>query len=749
MNRDPNFDVDTTLDWYLARTDLRLSADERDQLRTQHLPALQVLTEANPQTFLRIANAAIRETSGLADLDDLARRCLRELRDNPHLRRSASRLASPLADQQFLEPSLERLVGPAITRWEAWLPSSWQFFKSPPLDGLIGADLGMLNPEDRVMLWFVRPWTAEDVRELAEQAEDNARYWTTDGLHIEGRRSTGSELLDTIHRCITLWDSFKDHFGVRVLDDEPGFQSVLQVGLVLPLLRSEPELRLLRRLWDRFVSKAPIPPGFRRLHLTASRVHPILAEQQLGSRGALLSAIPPRTPASERLLNGDMSQRIRSLLTVPDIRSRRSEPLVMDSDQRKLATERTASGYRRVLGPAGSGKSLILAARAAHLVAEERRVLVLSFNITLKPYLRELYLRHAAQLQVNAIDATHGAKFLHFHGYLKELASLFPDLAAEWSNISSRSDTDEAEEKFGGQGPNTEAMIALASRSLQRTGPMFDAVLVDEGQDWEPAWWDIVRKSHRSGGECLLVADATQDLYGRSGLWSDAIRVSAGFSGEPKKLTGSHRLHPNVIDLLAAYASVFLDGDLDLPTRPQQLRTTMDTPPTLRLVRSEPHRIVTDAAHEIAHAHRFIESRDDLSIPDILFTVDRHDVGEQISVKLEMAHHLKVQDVFRLSGPGHTWVRDRQKKLEFGSLEHPIKGTTIHSAKGWESRAVVAVLSEDDESADVDRRHRALYVAISRLKAFASGSIFTLVTCTDAYDTFLTEHGFVDASPVA
>ncbi len=688
----------------------------------------------------------MRETNCRISLDDLARRCLQELRVNPHLRRSAARPGTVLANQEFFDPSLESLVGSAIKNWEAWLPDSWHFFKSPPSDGLFGPELAMLKAEERVIFWFIRTWNAQDIRELIQQADDNARYWAAESFAARGNR-TGSELLDTIHQCVTLWDSFKDHFGVRVLDDEPGFASVLQVGLILPLLRSEQELQLLRSQWDAFVTKAPISRGFRRLHMTASRVHPILTAEHLGSRDALLGALPPQTPASAHLFGSETSQRIRSLLTVPDLRIRRSQPLEMDSDQQSLATERTASGYRRILGPAGSGKSLVLAARAAHLVAEGKRVLVLSFNITLKPYLRELYLRHAAQLQVGANDAAHGAKFLHFHGYLKELASLFPDLSAEWSSIARSGESHEVSDEGREGGPNTEAMLALALQSLERTGPMFDAVLVDEGQDWEPSWWDIVRRSHTAGGECLLVADSTQDLYGRSGLWTDAIRVSAGFSGSPKRLSGSHRLHPVVIDLLAAFAREFLDTDSDPPTRPQQLHTMMDAPPTLRLIRSAPHRVVADAAHEVAYAHRFIESRDDLSIPDILFTVDRHDVGEQISVELEMKHHLRVQDVFRSSGPKADWIRDRRKKLDFASLEHPIKGTTIHSAKGWESRAVIAVLSEDDEPVDVNDRHRALYVAISRLKAFSSGSIFTLVTSTDAYSDFLITHGFVDANP--
>ena len=62
----------------------------------------------------------------------------------------------------------------------------------------------------------------------------------------------------------------------------------------------------------------------------------------------------------------------------------------LDPRQYQIATTRTATGYRRVKGPAGSGKSLAIAARAAMLACEGKQVLVCTYNITLYNYLSSL-----------------------------------------------------------------------------------------------------------------------------------------------------------------------------------------------------------------------------------------------------------------------------------------------------------------------------------------------------------------------
>ena len=60
----------------------------------------------------------------------------------------------------------------------------------------------------------------------------------------------------------------------------------------------------------------------------------------------------------------------------------------------------------------------------------------------------------------------------------------------------------------------------------------FDAVLVDEGQDMLPSWWEALRLvvKDEPDGEMLLVADRGQDVYLRNPVWTEEAMLGGGFS---------------------------------------------------------------------------------------------------------------------------------------------------------------------------------------------------------------------------
>src|SRR5262249_12264096 len=114
-------------------------------------------------------------------------------------------------------------------------------------------------------------------------------------------------------------------------------------------------------------------------------------------------------------------------------------------------------------------------------------------------------------------------------------------------------------------------MPALAEEAVMRPGvAKYDAILVDEGQDYRPNWWDALRKACKPDGEMLLVADATQDVYGTATAWTDDVMDGAGFRGEWAKLSVSYRLPPRALDMAREFAQRFLPNEtLDLP-EPEQ-----------------------------------------------------------------------------------------------------------------------------------------------------------------------------------
>lgn len=92
-------------------------------------------------------------------------------------------------------------------------------------------------------------------------------------------------------------------------------------------------------------------------------------------------------------MSEELAEELRRWLREPAHSVEQRRPLVLDAQQRSLAEDRTMTGFRRVRGPAGSGKSAILARRAALLSDDGKDVLVVSFNHTLRTYLQDLTVR--------------------------------------------------------------------------------------------------------------------------------------------------------------------------------------------------------------------------------------------------------------------------------------------------------------------------------------------------------------------
>ena len=61
--------------------------------------------------------------------------------------------------------------------------------------------------------------------------------------------------------------------------------------------------------------------------------------------------------------------------------------------------------------------------------------------------------------------------------------------------------------------------------------PRYDAILVDEGQDFRPSWWQTLRLALKADGEMILVADKTQNIYATAAAWTEDTMANAGFRG--------------------------------------------------------------------------------------------------------------------------------------------------------------------------------------------------------------------------
>ena len=319
-----------------------------------------------------------------------------------------------------------------------------------------------------------------------------------------------------------------------------------------------------------------------------------------GTEDMLEGGLKRRIPLLKR--DGHMVMRphhaddMRKWLVEPDYAKIQREPLVMDSNQRTMANTRTQSGYRRIKGPAGSGKSVVLAGRAARLASEGKSVLIVSFNITLWHYLHDMIVRGLRDLVVDGKSVPKpmsGVTFTHFHGWSKKVCQhkrierlgfldRYSKIMKPIAEIHNNSSLDAKEKKrriSAISGPilndKVPRLAGEAARTLRKF-EQFDAVLVDEGQDFLPQWWDALRETCRPDGEMVLVADVTQDVYGTARNWTEEVMSGAGFKGPWAQLKVGYRVPSAALGLASDFATRYLPAESrDLP-EPDQANLELD-----------------------------------------------------------------------------------------------------------------------------------------------------------------------------
>ena len=227
---------------------------------------------------------------------------------------------------------------------------------------------------------------------------------------------------------------------------------------------------------------------------------------------------------------------------------KQNTPLILNSYQKNIVAEPKLR-YRRIKGPAGSGKSLIVAARAAELADRGMHVLVVCFNITLIKYLRDLSLRY----NLNRLElGTYKRKieFVNYHFWCKRICQKY-NYGKKYNELWKEKDG------FSTDHILNEKLSKLVQDMYQKNSliPKYDAILVDEGQDFFSIWWQTLRHAVKKDGEMILAADITQNIYLRDISWTDGEMNKAGFRGpwnKPKSKT-SHRLPAKLIPYLEEF----------------------------------------------------------------------------------------------------------------------------------------------------------------------------------------------------
>lgn len=349
----------------------------------------------------------------------------------------------------------------------------------------------------------------------------------------------------------------------------------------------------------------------------------------------------------------------------------------------KLVEENpTGERFRRIRGGSGTGKTFAVAARAARLAAEGKRSIILTFGSTLPRWIR-----HVADARCEEAGADPAlVTITSFHTFCARVVD----------------DGEKAGLRTQGS-PKARWPVAIIERCEQvfRAGGnvaerhRFDAVLVDEGQDFEPEWWNILR-THvvRPDGEMLIAQDPTQDLYERlvwTSMGDDRWR-DLGIESNWIELTAPIRLPTRPLGIIQRFAH---DTGRALVSAPATPDPSFGDPVSGQIAWIDVDRVSVvgrAVGHEVV---RILRSNPDLKPSDVTFLCDYHHDGVAAAAIIKRAgfpvHHLFSRN-----------PRDRAiRKARFDPHAFAVTGSTVHAFKGCESPIVVMSIGHDDKSREL------------------------------------------------
>lgn len=381
----------------------------------------------------------------------------------------------------------------------------------------------------------------------------------------------------------------------------------------------------------------------------------------------------------------------------------------LDDKQRSLITNRSKSGYRRVRGSAGSGKTIVAAARAVEVAAEGKSVLVVLYNRTMAARMRSLV--EECILLTEQHDALSRIQIYHIHALFKKII--------EWGGQNVPIKNPETSFELYNKTLFESAKEAVKQEAGERI-PYFDCIIVDEGQDFSLPWWQFLRTICEPGttedglakGEMLLIADATQDLYGCASAWTEESMQGAGFRGDWSRLDESYRMPPNLVPLANDFVERYFPDK------------TLTNSPLCETTRQ----LEFGATFEF----EWINAGED-PVKDLLEALHRKvSSNERRCSVIQASTNKRCREILQRIRPTNFCVRHtldkkgHNTKNSFSLREGEIGVITPHSFKGFEAPIVFLLIEKFHY---INNKHE-VYTALTRVLRHEQGSMLTVVNTT-------------------
>jgi superfamily I DNA and RNA helicase len=326
---------------------------------------------------------------------------------------------------------------------------------------------------------------------------------------------------------------------------------------------------------------------------------------------------------------------------------------VLDDEQEAIA-RKCCGGHHLVVGPSGSGKTLILAHKAAFLRQYNpaiQDILFVCFNITLVNYIKRLLTEKGVGL------GRGGVQVLHFF-----------ELCAEILGEEIHYEKEEGE--------YYELVVEETLARLKGKGLKYDAVLVDEGQDFTEKMRAVVLALLDEDKQNLTVAlDEAQNIYSRNLLWEE------GAEGKPvrvDRLSVNYRNTAELRDFSGKFRGAAHVSD------PSSLYCETHGPrPQLKQVAD-----LKQAADHVAETIKGLWDLQEYPLSEMAVLYARTSAGEDHGPSIPRL----LSTALESRGTMSTWMsEDYRAKRSYDITTESVTVSTIHSAKGLDYACVFLV----------------------------------------------------------
>ena len=358
---------------------------------------------------------------------------------------------------------------------------------------------------------------------------------------------------------------------------------------------------------------------------------------------------------------------------------------MLDHHQEAIA-RKYDSGHRILAGPSGSGKTIVLVHKAGYMKQYNpaiKNILFVCYNITLVNYIKRLLSGKKIPLGENGVEV------MHFF----ELCSRIIKETVHYENEDS---------------DYYNTVIEMALEKVSEFPIRYDAVLVDEGQDFSDDMYKVlVALLNKKTDSFTIALDDNQNIYRNRQSWKELGIKAQG------RVHRMHQVYRNTKEIQECARRLTGHMQPETKTHDELFPNFFDfhgPPPVFKKCETMQNAI----SFVGSTIQSLTEKEYALSEIAVIYTVKSRKDADDFHLPRELERQLQSKGIMS------TWVsEDYRSKRSYDVTTNSVTISTIHSVKGFDYTCVFLIgldMLEPGEIWSEEQLTNLTYVAITRAR---------------------------------